>query len=374
MTDPQNHSDQIPFSIRVVDPSDYVAVAPRIRREAPGQATADQEFVFDPQLEEPVADDLSWFLDEKPNGMQIDRATGRVTWTPRAADVGKFFDVTIRVANSVGAGSLFSFRLEVVGTNQVPVFDLVFPSRWNVHTPLDIPLSGHDPEGHAIQFSLDPVGQGSLPAGFELTADNHIHWEEPDAGTINFLVTVSEVHDPSSKTTRNISIRIDDAEMNLRPLIGSVPNGAMASAGIVNSYTIVATDPDHTGQLLYAIESGQSGNLQFADPHTGVLTWTPTPGEAGIHSITVRVTDMDGSGESTFATFDLEVISNLPPVIRSSDTVKAIVGDYMVFQIDANDPEGTARDLRLWARHADREYGHSSDRRLHRVASARRDS
>jgi len=93
---------------------------------------------------------------------------------------------------------------------------------------------------------------------------------------------------------------------NSPPVITQLPTPKTRDG--VFQYTFKARDPDGDRHLRFFIENGPKG-MQI-DGITGVMTWRPTPEQAGVHPIEVGVKDQGGEG-STF-TFELNVHSSLP--------------------------------------------------------------
>jgi hypothetical protein len=73
-------------------------------------------------------------------------------------------------------------------------------------------------------------------------------------------------------------------------------------------YTFVARDPDGDRNLRFFLERGPTGMRM--DAITGVLTWTPSTQQAGVHPIEVGV--KDSKEEGTTFTFELTVRSETP--------------------------------------------------------------
>ncbi len=88
---------------------------------------------------------------------------------------------------------------------------------------------------------------------------------------------------------------------NSPPMITQLP--ATRSEDGKFTYTFVAKDPDGDRNLRFFVEKGPSGMRM--DAITGVLTWTPTSTQGGVHPVEVGVKDSRGEG-STF-TFELTV-------------------------------------------------------------------
>ncbi len=88
---------------------------------------------------------------------------------------------------------------------------------------------------------------------------------------------------------------------NSPPMITQLP-ASRAEDGKF-TYTFVAKDPDGDRNLRFFLEKGPTGMRM--DAITGVLTWTPTSTQAGVHPVEVGV--KDGRGEGSTFTFELTV-------------------------------------------------------------------
>jgi hypothetical protein len=88
---------------------------------------------------------------------------------------------------------------------------------------------------------------------------------------------------------------------NSPPVITQLP--ATRSEDGTFTYTFVAKDPDGDRNLRFFVEKGPKGMRM--DAITGVLTWTPTPSQSGVHPVEVGV--KDGRGEGSTFTFELTV-------------------------------------------------------------------
>jgi hypothetical protein len=75
--------------------------APRITSTAPATATVGELYQYTPGAEDDDGDTLTWSLTNRPLGMEIDTATGVLTWTPAEGSEG---DVTFTLAVSDGNG------------------------------------------------------------------------------------------------------------------------------------------------------------------------------------------------------------------------------------------------------------------------------
>lgn len=72
---------------------------PHISTTPPEEAQVGAEYVYQPKALDGIANGFTWFLEEAPPGMSVDRHTGRVAWTP--AD-GGHTEVVLGVRSQYG--------------------------------------------------------------------------------------------------------------------------------------------------------------------------------------------------------------------------------------------------------------------------------
>jgi RHS repeat-associated protein len=119
------------------------------------------------------------------------------------------------------------------------------------------------------------------------------------------------------------------------PTITSTPP-VTANAGEAYRYDVDATDPDAGDLLIYSLEQAPAG--MTIDAGTGLISWTPGDGQAGIHAVALRVEDSGGLFASQ--SFALTVVSpNRAPVIDSVPLTLGTVGVAYGYAVTAADPD-----------------------------------
>ncbi|MCX6743851.1 MAG: putative Ig domain-containing protein [Candidatus Parcubacteria bacterium] len=94
-------------------------MAPDIVSEPVRTATAEKEFTYTVDADDPEGDSLTYSLITYPAGMSIDSATGKITWTPTSAQVGNH-KVEVQVTDSFLTDSQ-KFAIRVIPTdNGIP--------------------------------------------------------------------------------------------------------------------------------------------------------------------------------------------------------------------------------------------------------------
>ena len=124
---------------------------------------------------------------------------------------------------------------------------------------------------------------------------------------------------------------------NLAPTITSsaVTNGM---TGVLCQYQVTATD-FQGGALTYSLRN-PSSFLRISA--SGLVSGTPGPGQAGVYTNIVQVTDNAVPANTTEQEYTLTIsmTPDDPPVISSTPVMNATIGLSYQYQISATDPEG----------------------------------
>ncbi|MBK8252051.1 MAG: phosphodiester glycosidase family protein [Polyangiaceae bacterium] len=89
--------------------------APRFQTEPPLDGTVGEPYLYDADaLDLNVNDTVSFSLDQAPNGMTVDPASGVIEYTP-GPDAPALADVTLVASDDAGAASVQAFTLNIVG-------------------------------------------------------------------------------------------------------------------------------------------------------------------------------------------------------------------------------------------------------------------
>jgi hypothetical protein len=87
---------------------------------------------------------------------------------------------------------------------------------------------------------------------------------------------------------------------NHKPVVSAIPNKTI-TVGDTFDYQVKANDSDLGDILTYSIDDGPAG---MSISPTGEITWIPTAGQAGKHTISVNVSD---GTDNTIAHFTINV-------------------------------------------------------------------
>jgi hypothetical protein len=270
--------------------------------------------------DEETPDDLRFF-DFSPF-IDIDSLSG--VWTLVAGnDVIGEQDILIGVTDGEAADTL-AVRLTVVDINEPPVLALpadttLFEDAAVIYT---VPAVDPDP-GEALQF----------------TDDTDMFDIDPATGVINFTPTDAHVGSHTVTITVSDNQYTDTAVMTWHILnVNDVPRFPVVAdttlfVGERFTFNAAAVDDDAVAELSY-----QDNTALFQiDPNTGIIDWTPQPHQAGVHVVTLTVSD--GLAVDTVG-FQVHVVeTNVPPVLAAVADTAVLEGADFLYQVHAVDPD-----------------------------------
>jgi len=124
---------------------------PQITSQPARITLLDRLYGYNPTATDPEGGALLWSLVEKPDGMLIDQATGRLRWQPTAAQLGAHA-VTLRVSDLAGCFDTQSFTVTVRAVNLGPQITSVPTTVAWSGTLYTYAVQATDPEGDPIQY------------------------------------------------------------------------------------------------------------------------------------------------------------------------------------------------------------------------------
>ncbi len=271
-------------------------------------------------------DVLVFAFDGGPRGMSFNPTTAVVTWTPTADQVDTF-SVVLRVTDSANEPTVQRFDVEVTAVNDPPSFTSTPPTQVNERATYSYAPQATDPDvGDTLTFELT---EG--PAGMTFAA-GAIEWltAADDIGVHPVVVTVRDEDDVAVTQSFQVTVR----DLNDAPAFLSTPP-TVTTQNQLYTYAASAVDPDDGDVLTYHLDVRPPGMTVGAA--TGVVTWTPTVNQAGVHSVVLRV--QDSRGETDFQGYEIQVTAvNYPPVFSSAPVLTALEGVRYRYVLSATDP------------------------------------
>ena len=303
---------------------------PAITSVPKGPAVVALPWQYQVAAQDADGDAIGFELVEAPAGMTIDAASGLVTWTPSAGQVGTHH-VAVRASDGRGASTTQSFDLPVVATapNDPPTITSSPRGRVRIDDVYLYQALASDPNGDPLTYSLP-----TFPAGMTIDAAGLVSWQPTAEQLGSHQVQVRVDDGRGSFATQTYSISVVTQTSNQPPSITSTPPQA-ATVGRQYAYDAAGIDPDGD-PLTWSLDTAPAG--MSIDPARGTIRWTPTSDQTGEQSVVVRVTDTQGGwGTQSFSIVTRAV--NLPPAISSTPPTTAVASRLYTYAVRATDPE-----------------------------------
>ncbi len=291
-------------------------------------------YSFTPTASDPDGNALTFSIANRPSWASFSTATGALSGTPTAAQIGTYSNITIMVTDGSLSASLPAFAVTVGAVpNRVPTISGTPSSTVQATTAYSFTPAASDPDSNPLTFSIT-----NKPAWASFNTTSGALTGTPTAAQIgtysNITIMVSDGSLSASLAAFTITV---SAAPNRAPIISGTPSSTV-QATVAYSFTPAASDPD-SNPLMFSITNKPAwASFNTAN---GALTGTPTAAQIGTYS-NITITVSDGSLSVSLAAFTINVSAtpNRAPTISGTPptTVQATVA--YSFTPAASDPDG----------------------------------
>ncbi|WP_240353981.1 putative Ig domain-containing protein, partial [Pectobacterium brasiliense] len=350
-TDTTNASVSTTFSLTVTNVNDAPIVATPIPAQSVAQDDSLSFTVPAGTFTDPDGDTLSLSAtlangSALPSWLTFNSATGTFSGTPGNADVGT---LSIKVTANDGSASVSTtFSLAVTNVNDVPVVATPIPAQsvaQDGSLNFAIPVGTFtDPDGDTLSLSATLADGSPLPGWITFNPATGTFSGTPgnaDVGTLSIKVTATDTASAAVSTTFSLTV----TNVNDAPVVGTpIPPQSVAQDGGFNFTVPAGTFSDPDGDTLTLSATLANGLplpswISF-NPATG--TFSGTPGNTDVGSLSIRVTATDGSNASVHTDFSLTITNvNDAPVVATPIPAQSVAQDG---SLNFTVPPGTFTD------------------------------
>jgi uncharacterized delta-60 repeat protein len=277
---------------------------------------------------------LSFVILSLPQRGQLTGIAPNLTYTP-APDVTGSDSFTYAVSDGATQSPAATVSINVLHVNHPPTANPLSYTGPDA-TPLNVTLSGTDPDGDTLAYEIKNTPQHGQLSG---TPPALIYTPAP-----GFIGTDSFTYAARDGTAQSASalVSINIAHVNHPPAASAL--NYSGGEGTALNIALSGTDPDGDA-LSYQIGNGpQHGQLSGSPP---TITYTP---EAGFHGAdSFSYTANDGFAQSSPAVVSINVTHLNHPPMASSLSYSGEAGSSLMISLGATDADGDALTYQIIA-------------------------
>ncbi|MDO9712727.1 putative Ig domain-containing protein [Paracraurococcus lichenis] len=288
-----------------------------------------------------------------PAWLSFDPATRAFTGTPGNAGVGPLH-ILVRGTDKAGLSAVTGFSLDVANVNDAPVVTGPLAAQFGVQDQafhFVLPAGTFsDPDlayGDHLSLSATLSNGAPLPNWLSFDAATGTFSGTPgnaEVGSLTIRVTATDSHGLSASSNVGLTVlNVNDA-----PVLVTAPSNQSATQDQFFTYTLPAgtfSDPDlaHGDHLSLSATLSNGAplpNWLSFDAATG--TFSGTPGNAEVGSLTIRVTATDSHGLSASSNVGLTVlnVNDAPVLVTAPSNQSATQDQFFTYTL----PAGTFSD------------------------------
>lgn len=285
------------FSITVLGTENH---PPTITGTAATTVQAGQTYTFVPAGSDPDGDRLIYSIENRPIWANLSTASGRLTGTPTASQVGTYSNVTIYVSDGQRRVQLPPFTITVTAaptsppTNRAPTISGTPGTSAAIGLAYAFTPTASDPDGGTLGFTIQNAPSWSTFS----TTTGRLSGTPTAVGTFsNIIITVSD-NGGLRASLPAFSINVSASA----PTISGQP-ATTASAGAAYNFLPTASDPNGDA-LTFSIQNAPS--WATFTTNNGRLTGTPTSANAGTYA-NIIISVSDGTNRVSLPAFTITV-------------------------------------------------------------------
>ena len=280
---------------------------------------------------------IAYDISLAPTGLSIDPDSGLIAWQPTIDQVGENV-VIIRATDESGSISLQQFNVQVTAPNSAPVITSNAPTVGFVGRTFAYDVLAQDTPGDALTFAIVSGATGAT-----IDSAGRLRWTPAagEVGNVNFEIEVADSAGNTASQSFTVAVSADQPVAT--PFVITSPR---TTVGLGQPYLARVAGTDQLDRALeFSLVSGPTGLTVDSD---GTIQWSPGSDDLGEQTVELLATNVDGETESfefTLTVVGRPVINS--PVIESTPTLSAVVGNEYQYNLAANDPDGDVLSFEL---------------------------
>jgi len=334
---PSKVEKNVPVFIRVTDPGGassrqefYIDVlkinfAPQFTSTPDTIAVEDNEYSYTFTASDSNNDDLYYSIISAPENANIDSVTGKLTWLPDNSNVGDNL-FKIRVRDIYNAADTIRFYINVSNTNDAPELESQYNYTAYVDSLFSITINAVDIDPADTLFYYDNSTLFDIDS---ISGQLLFTPSENDTGFYQFKIWVTD-KEASDTAYFNLNISLQ----NEIPVITQIPDTTIFEAAQFY-LQVEAYDPDSSGILIFY----DNTDIFDIDSTSGIINFTPSQPDTGIHHIQIKVYDGYNYRSEDFVLTIMNI--NQPPQVMEIKDTTIYEQERFYYTVNAEDPDLT---------------------------------
>jgi len=272
---------------------------------------------------DPDGDPLTFSGTNMPTGATLHSVNGTFTWTPTAAQVGVYPNVTFSVSDGKLSDSGTITITVLPSLQNPPVLDSIGNKTVVVGNSLVFVVTATDADGDPLTYSVS-----NLPAGATFnTSNGTFSWTPTISQVGSYPGIIFSVSDGALTDSESVTITVV-APNNNPPVLNGIGDKVVTENENL-SFTIFATDPE-SDPLTYSATNLPPGST--FDPVTRTFSWTPTSAQVGEYAgVTFSVADAFATDSESITITVLKVAPPGPHGNRPDGSVVRYAGQTQLY-------------------------------------------
>ncbi len=328
VSDGTSSSSALRFSIRAARRDN---VAPVISGTPATSVAVGSAYRFVPTASDENRDPLRFSISNRPAWATFSSATGALSGTPTAANVGTYSNIQIRVSDGKLSVGLAPFTITVTGSaNRAPTISGTPSTSVTAGQAYSFRPTAADADNNTLGFSIQ--NRPTWATFSSVTGQLSGTPTATNVGTYsNIVISVSD--GKTSTALAPFSITVANAP-NRAPTISGTPSTSV-NAGSAFAFRPTAADAD--GDTLTFAIANRPAWATF-NAATGQLAGTPTATSAGTYS-NIVISVSDGTASAALAAFSIAVVdvsngaatlSWTPPTTNTDGSTLTTLAGYRI--------------------------------------------
>jgi hypothetical protein len=313
--------DAFSISVAVPNPANQ---PPTISGQPPTSATAGMAYSFTPTASDPDGDNLTFSVANRPAWLTFNNATGTLSGTPGAANVGTYAGIIISVSDGTTSVALPAFSIQVTAA---------------------LAISGNPPTSVAAGtgYSFQPKTNASAGTKLTFSVQNAPSWASfsTSTGALSGTPSSSQVATYSSIVisvtdgTQTSSLPAFSIKVTAALTISGSPP-TQVTAGTAYSFT-PTTNASSSTALTFSIQNKPAW-AAFSTA-TGMLSGTPASSQVATYS-NIGISVTNGTQTSSLPAFSIKVAAPSTLTISGTPSSAVNVGSLYSFTPTVTNPGG----------------------------------